>query len=96
MEPGNANAFMMLGLAHGNNGELDAAEAALKKAYQVAGANVPDAHLYLAGIYNKKEKYGLAVRELELYLKEVKDLKDATPIKAMIEKLKAKDKTKKG
>lgn len=96
MEPGNANAFMMLGLAHGNNGELDAAEAALKKAYQVAGANVADAHLYLAGIYNKKEKYALAVRELELYLKEVKDLKDATPIKAMIEKLKAKDKTKKG
>lgn len=96
LEPGNANAFMMLGLAHGNNGELDAAETALKKAYQVAGANVPDAHLYLAGIYNKKEKYALAVRELELYLKEVKDLKDATPIKAMIEKLKAKDKTKKG
>jgi Tfp pilus assembly protein PilF len=95
MEPSNANTFMMLGLAHGNNGELDASEAALKKAYQLAGPMVADAHLYLAGLYNKREKYGLAVRELELYLKEAKDLKDPTQIKAMIDKLKAKDKTKK-
>lgn len=96
MEPANANVFMMLGLAHGNNGELDASEAALKKAYQLAGAMAADAHLYLAGIYNKREKYGQAVRELELYLKEAKDLKDATQIKAMIDKLKAKDKAKRG
>lgn len=95
MEPANANAFMMLGLAHGNKGELDASETALKKAYQLAGPMVADAHLYLAGIYNKREKYSEAVRELELYLKEAKDLKDPTPIKAMIDRLKAKDKTKK-
>ena len=95
LEPGNANAFMMLGIAYGNNRDLAASEAALKKAYQLGGELAADAHLYLAGLYNKQERYGQAVRELELYLKEAKDLKDTSQIKAMIDKLKAKDKTKK-
>jgi Flp pilus assembly protein TadD len=95
LEPGNANCFIMLGIALGNKGELDASEAALRKAYQVGGAQAADAHLYLAGLYNKQEKYGQAVKELELYLKEAKDLKDTTQIKAMIDKLRVKDKAKK-
>ena len=86
---------MMLGIAYGNNRDLEASEAALKKAYQLGGELAADAHLYLAGLYNKQERYGQAVRELELYLKEAKDLKDTSQIKAMIDKLKAKDKTKK-
>ena len=95
LEPANVNAFMMLGIAYGNNRDLEASEAALKKAYQLGGELAADAHLYLAGLYNKQERYGQAVRELELYLKEAKDLKDTSQIKAMIDKLKAKDKTKK-
>lgn len=95
LESGNANVFMMLGIALGNKGELDASEAALKKAYQAGGAQAADAHLYLAGLYNKQEKYGQAVKELEMYLKEARDLKDTTQIKAMIDKLKAKEKAKK-
>ena len=94
IEPNNVNVYMMLGIALGNIGELTDSEAALRKAYELGGDQVADVHLYLAGIYNKQEKYGEAVRELELYLKEAKDLKDRAPIKAMIDKLKEKQKAK--
>jgi Flp pilus assembly protein TadD len=91
---GNPNVYMMLGLAYGNKQSLDEAETALKKAHELGGADAADAHLYLAGIYNKRERYGDAWRELELYLKEAKGLKDTTQIKEMIGKLKAKEKAK--
>ena len=77
-----------------NTGALDQAELALKKAYDLGGAQVTEAHLYLAGIYNKREKYGDASREFELYLKEAKGLKDKSQIKEMIAKLRAKEKSK--
>jgi tetratricopeptide (TPR) repeat protein len=89
--PGNPNVHMMLGLALGNSHSLDQAESAFKKAYKLGGAEVADAHLYLAAIYDKLARYGAAWRELELYLKEAKGLKDTTQIKAMIAKLKARD-----
>ena len=92
--PGNPNVYMMLGLALGNTHSLDQAETAFKKAYQLGGAEVADAHLYLAGIYNKQEKYGEAWKQLELYLKEARGLKDKTQINEMITKLKAKEKAK--
>ena len=91
----NPNVFMALGLAYGNNNSLDQAETALKNAYKLGGASAADSHLYLAGLYNKRERYGEAWRELELYLKEAKGLKDTTQIKDMIAKLKEKEKAKK-
>lgn len=93
-DSGNPNVYMALGLAHGNNNSLDQAESALKTAYQLGGAAAADSHLYLAGIYNKRERYGEAWRELELYLKEAKGLKDTTKVKEMIAKLKEKEKAK--
>jgi Tfp pilus assembly protein PilF len=91
----NPNVFMALGLAYGSNNSLDQAEAALKTAYKVGGPSAADSHLYLAGLYNKRERFGEAWRELELYLKEAKGLKDTTQIKEMISKLKEKEKAKK-
>jgi len=88
----NADAFLKLGIAYGNRGSLSEAEAMLKKSYELG---VADGHLYLAGIYNKQEKYGEAWRQLELYLKEAKGLKDKTKINEMITRLKAKEKEKK-
>jgi predicted Zn-dependent protease len=85
----NANAHLMLGIAQGRVGRLDEAEASLKSAYRLGGGLVPDVHLYLAGIYDKQKKYGEAVRELELFLKEGKDL-DESKVKAMIAKLRVK------
>jgi len=46
----------------------------------------------LAGIYNKREKFGDAWRELELYVKEAKGLKDKSQLREMIARLKAKEK----
>ena len=85
----NVNAHLMLGIAQGRVGQLGEAEASLKTAYRLGGEQVPDVHLYLAGIYDKQKKYGEAVRELELFLKEGKDL-DESKVKAMIAKLRAK------
>jgi uncharacterized protein HemY len=94
IDAGNPNVFMMLGLALGNNNSLDESEAALKTAYQLGGASAADAHLYLGALYNKRERYGDAAREFELYLKEAKGLKDPTQIKDLIAKMKAKAKDK--
>ena len=85
----NVNAHLMLGIADGRIGRLDEAEASLKKAYKLGGEQIPDVHLYLAGIYDKQKRYDEAVRELELFLKEGKDL-DESKVKAMIAKLRAK------
>jgi tetratricopeptide (TPR) repeat protein len=93
-DSGNANVYMMLGLAYGKKQSLDQAEDAFKKAYQLGKSNAADAHLYLAGLYDKRGKYGKAWRELELYLKEAKGLKDTTKVREMIVKLKTKDKSK--
>lgn len=85
----NVNAHLMLGIAHGRVGQLGEAESALKRAYRLGGDQVPDVHLYLAGIYDKQKKYGEAIRELELLLREGKDL-DESKVKAMIARLRAK------
>ncbi|HZS05119.1 MAG TPA: tetratricopeptide repeat protein [Blastocatellia bacterium] len=94
LDPGNANVYMMLGLAYGHTPALEQAEAAFRKAYQLGGRQVAEAHFYLAGIYNKQEKYHEARQELELYLKEAKDI-DRNQVREMIEKLRAKEKAKK-
>jgi len=80
-DSGNPNVHMMLGLAYGKKQSLDQAEAAFKQAYHLGKANAADAHLYLAGLYEKREKYGQAWRELELYLKEAKGLKDTSQVR---------------
>jgi tetratricopeptide (TPR) repeat protein len=93
-EPNSANTQMMLGLAYGSGGAFEKSEAAFKKALQLNGAVAAQAHYYLAGLYNKLEKYHEAVQELDIYLKEEKNIKDPAQIKAMIEKLKEKEQLK--
>jgi tetratricopeptide (TPR) repeat protein len=92
-DPISVNTQMMLGLAYGTGGAFEKSEIALKKALQLGGASAAEAHYYLAGLYNKLQKYHEAVLELDAYLKDGKDLKDPAQIKAMIEKLKEKLKT---
>lgn len=94
LKPVNPNSYLVLGVAYGESGSLDQAEGALKKAYEQGGTDAADAHLYLAGIYNKRERFSDAWRELELYLKEAKGLKDKSQIIDMIARLKIKDKSK--
>jgi len=93
MEPNNANAQMMLGLAYGTGRVFDKSEAAFRKALEIGGEAAAEAHFYLAGLFNKQERYSDARQELEQFLKEGKNVKDQTQIKAMIEKLKEKEKS---
>jgi tetratricopeptide (TPR) repeat protein len=93
-DPGNANVFMMLGVVHGTRGALSESETALKKAYQLGGAQAAESHWYLAGIFNKQQRYGEAWRQLEIYLKEARDIKDKAKINDLIASLKAKEKAK--
>jgi tetratricopeptide (TPR) repeat protein len=94
LDAGNANIFMMLGLAYGNNRAFAQSEAAFKKALRLGGQAAAEAHFYLAGIYNKQERYHESWRELELYLKEAKDIKDRNLVKSMIEKMKERERSK--
>ncbi len=94
-DPKSANVYMMLGLAYGSLGSLSESETAFKKAYLLGKSDVADVHFYLAGIYNKQQKYSEAARELELFLKESKDIKDRAQIKGMIAKFKEKAQTAK-
>ncbi|MBS1790528.1 MAG: tetratricopeptide repeat protein [Acidobacteria bacterium] len=92
IEPNNPNTQMMLGLAYGNSGSFDKSEAAFKKALQFGGDAAAEAHYYLTGLYNKQERYREAWQELELFLKDAKNVKDPAQIKAMIANLKEKEK----
>lgn len=90
----NPNVYVMLGQAYGNNHDYDQSVIALKKAIELGGSQAADVHFYLASIYNKQGKYAEAVKELEIYLKEGKNI-DREKIKTAIENLKAKEKAKK-
>jgi len=91
LDPNNSNVFMMLGLAHGANREYEQSETAFRKALQLGGRAAAEAHFYLAGIYNKQERYGDARKQLELYLKEAQDIKDREAVKNMIIRMKEKE-----
>ncbi|MEP7339888.1 MAG: tetratricopeptide repeat protein [Acidobacteriota bacterium] len=94
LDSNSANTQMMIGLAYGNSGTLDKAESAFKKALQIGGQAAAEAHYYLTGLYNKQERFHDAWQELELFLKEAKNVKDPAQIKAMIANLKEKEKGK--
>ncbi len=94
LAPSNPNAPMMLGLAYRLLADFKQAEAAFKKALQIGGGAMAEAHFYLAGIYEKQAMYAEAVRELELYLKEAKGIGNPARIKSLIEQLRGKAKEK--
>lgn len=89
----NPNTYMMLGLAYGQTRVFDKAEEMFKKALQVGGADAAEAHFYLAGLYNKQGRYRQARQSLESLLRQSKSVKDPAQIKAMIERLKEKEKS---
>ena len=88
----NANSFMMLGLAFGANQQMAEAEEAFKKALQVGGNALADAHFYLAGMFEKQKRFAEAAAELERFLKDSKEIKDPEKVKAMIRTMKERDK----
>lgn len=94
LNPNNPNVPMMTALAYGRIGDLAKSEVAFKKALQLGGAAMAEARVHLASVYEKQERYSEAVRELELYLREAKNVNDPQRIRSMIEKLNKKAKEK--
>lgn len=92
--PTNANTQMMLGLAFRQQNQLVESEAAFKKALQLGGVAAAEAHFYLAGIYEKQQRFAAAAAELELYLKDATEVTDADKVREMISGLKKKEKDK--
>lgn len=82
-----------MGLALLRNGSPAEAELELKKAYEDGAKRVPtDCHMALAQIYSNSKRYKEAADELEIYLKETPDAKDAERIKGIIGLLRSKAK----
>lgn len=90
----NVNTQMMLGISYGYNHQLAEAETAFKRALQLGGEAVAEAHFYLAGVYDKQNRFDVAADELEVYLKQARDIKDRAKVKDMIQKLREKAKGK--
>jgi tetratricopeptide (TPR) repeat protein len=82
-----------LGLALVRTGKADEAETAFKRAYEQGAKRIPsDVHMHLAQIYSNNKRYGQAADELELFLKETPNARDAESIKNIIKQLRAKAK----
>ncbi|MBS1790529.1 MAG: tetratricopeptide repeat protein [Acidobacteria bacterium] len=90
--PTNANTQMMLGLAYRQHNQLPESVIAFKKAIQLGGGAAAEAHFYLAGTYEKQQQIENAISELELYLKEGKDITNPDQIREMIKGLREKSK----
>jgi tetratricopeptide (TPR) repeat protein len=70
-------------------GDYDSAETYLKRAIDIGGASVAEAHRYLAAAYIEKRKTEPAAHELELYLKLVPNARDAEKISNLIKDLRS-------
>ena len=80
-----------LGIALLNLGRLDEAEKSLRKAYELGGKErAASARLYLASIHTKRGQTRQAIRELEDYLRDSPQAKNASNVRQAIKQLKAK------
>ena len=84
------NGYLWLGIAQKKAGKLVQAEASLKRANDLSKGKEADVHWQLAGIYNDQKRYKEAATELDLFLKNKPDARDAEKIKQLIEQLKQK------
>jgi Tfp pilus assembly protein PilF len=84
------NGYLWLGIAQKKAGKLVHAEASLKRANELSKGKVADVHWQLAGLYSDQKRYAEAATELELFLKNKPDARDAEKIKQLIGQLRQK------
>ena len=94
LNPDAAMARLYLGGALLQLKKLPDAERELLRAYQLAGKSVATAQLLLGQLYYNQQKYELALRAFEQYLKDVPNAPNAAQIQDVIAKLKASLKQK--
>lgn len=87
IEPDNALAQFNLGAALLESGDLDEAEAALRRACQLEGDKMPGAQLLLGQIYFRKKDYPKAIEAFEAYLRGLPNAPNATQVKEAVQKL---------
>jgi tetratricopeptide (TPR) repeat protein len=89
--PNAPQAYFYLGMAQMRDGKNTEAETSLKKAYELGGKQTsPDVHMALAQIYSNTKRYKEAADELEVFLKEAPDARDAENIRKLIKQLRDK------
>ncbi|HEX8142249.1 MAG TPA: tetratricopeptide repeat protein [Pyrinomonadaceae bacterium] len=92
-----ALAHFYRGRVYVKTNNLPKAEPEFQRAISLGGgAEINEAHRYLAGIYNEQGNYALALKELETYLKVSPKVKDAEQIRKIIQELRSKATTSKG
>jgi tetratricopeptide (TPR) repeat protein len=89
INPEVARAHMYLGAALMNLKRMAEAEAELLKAYELGGSGMAGAQLSLGQLYYQQQKYNLAQRAFEQFLKDSPNATNAIQVKAVIEKIKA-------
>jgi tetratricopeptide (TPR) repeat protein len=94
LNPKAALAHMYLGGALFNLKRLAEAEVALKKAYELGGSGVAGAQLLLGQLYNLLQKYDLALRAFEQYLKDMPNATNAAEVRSLVQRIKAEMKEK--
>lgn len=86
----NIYGYLWLGIAQKKAGKLAQAEVSFKRANDLGKGKDADVHWQLAGLYSEQKRYRESAAELELFLKNKPDARDAEKIKLLIEQLKQK------
>jgi len=86
-EPDNALAQFNLGAALLESDNLDEAEKALRRAYQIEGARMPGAQLQLGQLYFRKKDYAKAAEAFEAYLRDLPNAPNRDQVKKAIRQL---------
>ena len=85
-----ADAYLWLGKALKRAATLDQAEAAFKRANELANGKSAEVHWQTAGLYHDMKRYKEAADELELFLKAQPNSNDANKIRELIRQLREK------
>ncbi|MBV9926679.1 MAG: tetratricopeptide repeat protein [Acidobacteria bacterium] len=89
LDPGAANAHLLLGGAYMQLKRPAEAERELLRAYELGGAGVGNAQLLLGQLYLSQQKLEPARRALEQYLKDVPAAPNAAQVRETVEKIKS-------
>lgn len=90
--PASVNSHLWLGIVLLKSGKPEQAETHLRQAYKLGGKRIPDVHMYLAQLYSNSKRYKEAADELELFLREAPNARDAESIKKVIARLRTQAK----
>jgi tetratricopeptide (TPR) repeat protein len=92
VDPSIANAHLFLGIATLANDRRDEAKKALQEALKLDAKAAVTAHIYLADLHAREERYKDAANELRIYLDARPDAPNAARLKAKENEMRAKAK----